>query len=61
MQHPPSFFPDGRFQQEINEDNLLGMRGQLANTFGILLRWLWSCKKPYWEPRRLKVSSVSGT
>ncbi|CAG5125435.1 unnamed protein product, partial [Candidula unifasciata] len=48
------YFLDGRFQQEINEDNLLGMRGQLATTFGVLLHWLWSCKKPYWEPRRLK-------
>ncbi|BFZ08637.1 hypothetical protein BsWGS_11676 [Bradybaena similaris] len=48
------YFLDGRFQREINEDNLLGMRGHLANTFGILMRWLWSCKKQYWEPRRLK-------
>ncbi|RUS75669.1 hypothetical protein EGW08_016563 [Elysia chlorotica] len=48
------FFLDGRFQNDINEDNPLGMKGQLAVTFGALLRWLWSCKKHYWDPRRLK-------
>ncbi|KAK3743553.1 hypothetical protein RRG08_027420 [Elysia crispata] len=48
------FFLDGRYQNEINEDNPLGMKGQLAATFGLLLRWLWSCKKHYWDPRRLK-------
>ncbi|GFR84324.1 ubiquitin carboxyl-terminal hydrolase 19 [Elysia marginata] len=48
------FFLDGRYQDDINEDNPLGMRGELAAMFGVLLRWLWSCKKHYWDPRRLK-------
>ncbi|GFO28835.1 ubiquitin carboxyl-terminal hydrolase 19, partial [Plakobranchus ocellatus] len=48
------YFLDDRFKSDINEDNPLGMKGQLAATFGVLLRWLWSCKKHYWDPRRLK-------
>ncbi|XP_059166699.1 ubiquitin carboxyl-terminal hydrolase 19-like isoform X2 [Physella acuta] len=48
------YFLDGRFQAEINEDNPLGMKGQLASTFGMLMRSLWSCKKQCWEPRKLK-------
>lgn len=48
------FFLDKRYLDDINEDNPLGMRGQLAATFGTLLRWLWSCKRHYWDPRKLK-------
>ena len=49
------FLIDGRYQHEINEDNPLGMKGQLVATFGLLLKHLWSCSKYYWEPRKLKV------
>ncbi|XP_055883990.1 ubiquitin carboxyl-terminal hydrolase 19-like isoform X1 [Biomphalaria glabrata] len=48
------YFLENRFIDEINEDNPLGMRGQLADTFGHLLHSLWSCKKMCLEPRRLK-------
>ncbi|XP_012943948.1 ubiquitin carboxyl-terminal hydrolase 19 [Aplysia californica] len=48
------YFLDDRFQHEINEDNPLGMKGQLAATFGLLLKRLWSCLKYCWEPRKLK-------
>ena len=48
---------DGRFQQEINYDNVLGSGGKLAVEFATLLRILWSGKHQSYAPSNLKVST----
>ncbi|CAN8001409.1 unnamed protein product [Ixodes hexagonus] len=48
------YFLGGTFQGEINTDNPLGMRGELAVAFAVLLRWLWSGAQRSYAPSRLK-------
>ncbi|XP_046561089.1 LOW QUALITY PROTEIN: ubiquitin carboxyl-terminal hydrolase 19-like [Haliotis rubra] len=48
------FFLDGRFQQEINQDNPLGTGGNLAVSFAVLLKSMWSGKKYSVAPGKLK-------
>lgn len=48
------YFLGGIFQGEINTDNPLGMRGELAVAFAVLLRWLWSGAQRSYAPSRLK-------
>ena len=46
---------DGRFQREINHDNVLGSGGKLAVEFATLLKILWSGKRHSYAPSTLKV------
>ncbi|CAN8025440.1 unnamed protein product [Ixodes persulcatus] len=48
------YFLGGVFQGEINTENPLGMRGELAVAFAVLLRWLWSGAQRSYAPSRLK-------
>lgn len=48
------YFLNGTFQAEINRENPLGMHGELAVAFAVLLRLLWSGTQKSFAPSRLK-------
>ncbi|KAK7102274.1 ubiquitin carboxyl-terminal hydrolase 19-like [Littorina saxatilis] len=48
------FFLGASFQNEINRDNVLGSGGQLAVSFGVLLRMLWRGTRHSCAPSKLK-------
>lgn len=49
------YFLKGIYINEINVDNVLGTRGQLARAYGALIQEMWSGSSPYIKPIRLKV------
>ena len=50
----PCLSADSLFQSDINEQNPLGMSGQLALAFAVLLRVLWSGQHRSYNPHKLK-------
>ena len=42
------------FQTDINQHNPLGMRGQLALAFAVLMRVLWAGEHRSYNPHKLK-------
>lgn len=54
---PPltDFFLKDRYQDELNEDNPLGMKGEIAKAYAELIKQLWSSKYSYVTPRPFKV------
>ena len=42
--------------EDINEDNPLGMRGEIARSFGELVKSLWSGRYSYFVPRNFKMA-----
>ena len=46
--------PDDCSQDDINEDNPLGMKGEIARTFGEVIKSMWSGKYSYVMPRNFK-------
>ncbi|XP_065146163.1 ubiquitin carboxyl-terminal hydrolase 15-like isoform X1 [Paramisgurnus dabryanus] len=53
---PPltDFFLKDRYQDELNEDNPLGMKGEIAKAYAELTKQLWSGKYSYVTPRPFK-------
>lgn len=45
-----------RWKEEINEDNPLGMGGEIARSYAELIKTMWSGKCSYTVPRYFKVS-----
>lgn len=45
-----------RWKEEINEDNPLGMGGEIARSYTELIKTMWSGKYSYTVPRYFKVS-----
>ncbi|KAF0295648.1 Ubiquitin carboxyl-terminal hydrolase 19 [Amphibalanus amphitrite] len=48
------YFADSLFQADINQHNPLGMKGQLALAFAVLMRVLWSGEHRSYNPHKLK-------
>eukprot|EP00124_Ichthyophonus_hoferi_P000707 Ihof_evm6s28 gene=Ihof_evmTU6s28 len=48
------YFIDQRYKKDINQSNPLGMKGQLADEFGVLLRAMWSGKYSHISPTAMK-------
>ncbi|XP_077547495.1 ubiquitin carboxyl-terminal hydrolase 19-like isoform X2 [Haemaphysalis longicornis] len=48
------YFLGGLFQGELNRENPLGMHGELAVAFAVLVSWLWSGRQRSFAPSRLK-------
>lgn len=48
------YFLTGVFQGELNRENPLGMHGELAVAFAVLVSWLWSGRQRSFAPSRLK-------
>lgn len=40
------FFVSGKFKNDINKSNPLGMKGQIAEQYGKLIREMWTCPAP---------------
>eukprot|EP00658_Telonema_sp_P-2_P027753 TRINITY_DN2137_c0_g1_i3.p1 TRINITY_DN2137_c0_g1~~TRINITY_DN2137_c0_g1_i3.p1 ORF type:complete len:943 (+),score=259.08 TRINITY_DN2137_c0_g1_i3:156-2984(+) len=47
-------FADGSFQQEVNEDNPLGAKGEIAHAFGSLANMVWMSDADVVAPRNFK-------
>ena len=45
-----------RWKEELNEDNPLGMHGDIATTYAELIKTMWSGKFGYTIPRSFKVT-----
>ena len=56
------YFINGRYLADINRDNPLGFRGELAKCFSQIIRKLWSGEYDYFSPKKLKtfISERSG-
>ncbi|XP_037616562.1 ubiquitin carboxyl-terminal hydrolase 15-like isoform X4 [Sebastes umbrosus] len=53
---PPltEYFLKDKFTEELNEDNPLGMKGEIAKAYSELIKQLWSGKYSYVTPRPFK-------
>ena len=48
------YFVSGRHLVDINRDNPLGFKGELAKVFSFLIRKLWSGEYDYFSPKKLR-------
>jgi len=55
---PPviEYFACDNYVEDINEDNPLGMRGEIARAFGEVIKSMWSGKYSYVVPRNFKTA-----
>lgn len=55
---PPltEYFLKDKYTDELNEDNPLGMKGEIARAYAELIKQLWMGKYSYVTPRPFKVS-----
>lgn len=51
-----NYFLEGRYKDEINEKNALGMQGHIAKQYGALLRAIWSGENSYFVPKNFKTT-----
>ncbi|KAF5928308.1 hypothetical protein HPG69_014913 [Diceros bicornis minor] len=56
---PPltEYFLNDKYQEELNFDNPLGMRGEIAKSYAELIKQMWSGKFSYVTPRAFKLQS----
>ena len=54
------YFLENRHLQELNTDNPLGMRGEIARAFGSLVQEMWSGRHQSTVPRTFKVRGRRG-
>ena len=52
--HLRDFFLQGQFQKDLNRDNPLGLGGNLAISYAILLKVLWGGSTSSYAPSKLK-------
>lgn len=54
---PPlvDYFLKDHYWDELNKDNPLGMHGEIAKSFGELVKNMWSGRCTYTVPRNFKV------
>eukprot|EP00092_Neocalanus_flemingeri_P109201 GFUD01140324.1.p1 GENE.GFUD01140324.1~~GFUD01140324.1.p1 ORF type:complete len:755 (+),score=238.16 GFUD01140324.1:195-2459(+) len=50
------YFDNDNYIEDINEDNPLGMKGEIAKSFGQLVKDMWSGKFTYVVPRAFKMA-----
>jgi ubiquitin carboxyl-terminal hydrolase 4/11/15 len=48
------YFVEGKFKNEVNKSNPLGMKGAIAENFGGLLREMWDGTHQSVNPKSLK-------
>jgi ubiquitin carboxyl-terminal hydrolase 4/11/15 len=51
-----NFFLEGRFKGDVNEKNALGMQGNIAKQFAVLMRSMWSGEHSYFVPKNFKTT-----
>lgn len=49
------YFLKDHYWDELNKDNPLGMHGEIAKSFGELVKNMWSGRYTYTVPRNFKV------
>jgi len=49
------YFENDNFEEDVNEDNPLGMKGEVARAFGQLIKDIWSGRYSYVVPRNFKM------
>jgi len=52
------YFLNDQYEAEINRENPLGMRGEIAEAYADLVKQMWMSRSSYVAPRTFKVSSV---
>jgi len=52
--HIAEYFENDNFEEDINTDNPLGMKGEIAKSFGQLIKDMWSGRYKYIMPRNFK-------
>ena len=52
------YFLSEKWREELNVDNPLGMKGEIATSYAELIRNIWSGKYSYTVPRNFKVSQL---
>ncbi|XP_078676513.1 ubiquitin carboxyl-terminal hydrolase 15-like isoform X3 [Branchiostoma floridae x Branchiostoma belcheri] len=50
------YFLENHYQEELNSDNPLGMKGEIAKTYAELIKQIWSGKYSYTIPRNFKTA-----
>jgi ubiquitin carboxyl-terminal hydrolase 4/11/15 len=55
---PPivEYFANDNYIEDINSENPLGMKGEIARTFGELIKNMWAGKYSYVIPRNFKMA-----
>lgn len=52
------YFLNDQYEAEINRENPLGMRGEIAEAYADLVKQMWLSRSNYVAPRTFKVSCV---
>lgn len=52
------YFLNDQYEPEINRENPLGMRGEIAEAYADLVKQMWMSRSSYVAPRTFKVSCV---
>lgn len=52
------YFLNDQYEAEINRENPLGMRGEIAEAYADLVKQMWLSRSSYVAPRTFKVSCV---
>lgn len=57
---PPltDYFLEDKYEAEINHNNPLGMRGEIAEAYAELIKQMWSGRQSHVAPRMFKVSTL---
>lgn len=57
---PPltDYFLEDKYEAEINQNNPLGMRGEIAEAYAELIKQIWSGRQSHVAPRMFKVSTL---
>ena len=50
------YMQDDKWKNDLNEDNPLGMNGEIATSYAELMHIMWSGRYSYTVPRNFKVS-----
>ncbi|XP_067854552.1 ubiquitin carboxyl-terminal hydrolase 4 isoform X1 [Heptranchias perlo] len=48
------YFLQGKYEEELNRENPLGMRGEIAESYAELIKQMWSGRNSYVAPRMFK-------
>lgn len=52
------YFLNDQYEAEINRENPLGMRGEIAEAYADLVKQMWLNRSSYVAPRTFKVSGI---
>ena len=53
------YMQSDKWKEDLNEDNPLGMNGEIATSYAELVHTIWSGRYSYTVPRNFKVRKIS--